>query len=323
MERSEVGHETCSAKGLERSCAINLSRSATTDNTGVAGSSYSWVGTMTTKALLRNGLKHLLPVPWYWRFVAWRIGYFDIELRLLRYLCDRTKVSIDIGASIGSYTVHLLNHSRKCYAFEPRPDSAAYLEDRLAARPNPRLRVEAVALSDHTGDAQLRILVNDLGRSSIEKENPVEQLGVVETLTVPTRRLDDYDAIEPVGCIKIDVEGHEDAVLRGAKRILVRDHPSLIIEIEERHKRHSVSTVNDFLAELGYKGFFFRGSRLNPIESFRVEEHQDTSNIVNNINKENKYVNNFLFFANESLAKVRHLVEGKRATGKRECGLHS
>ena len=82
---------------------------------------------MTVKALVRDVLKRLLPAPWYWRLLAWRIGHFDPELRLLRYLCDQTKVSIDIGASIGSYTVHLLNHSRKCYAFDPRPDALAHL----------------------------------------------------------------------------------------------------------------------------------------------------------------------------------------------------
>jgi FkbM family methyltransferase len=264
---------------------------------------------MTTKALVREGLKYLLPAHLFWRLLAWRIGYFDVELQLMRHLCDRTKVSIDVGASLGSYTVHMLNFSRKCYAFEPLPDSAAYLVERLAARANSRLRVEIVALSDRSGDAQLRVLENDTGRSSIEKENPVEQLGVVTVLTVPTRRLDDYDAIEAVGCIKIDVEGHEEAVLRGARRILLRDHPSLIIEIEERHKRHSVGTVSHFLGELGYRGFFFRRDRLHPIESFRVQEHQDVSNIINYINVGNKYVNNFLFFANESLHKVRYLID--------------
>jgi hypothetical protein len=172
--------------------------------------------------------------------------------------------------------------------------------------------VEAVALSDHIGDAQLRVLVADAAWSSLEKT--AEQLGVVEVLTVPTQCLDDYEAIEPVGCIKIDVEGHEDAVLRGARRIILRDHPSLIIEIEERHKRHSVVTINRFLKELGYKGFFFSCNRLNPIELFRVEEHQDVSNIANRINKADKYVNNFVFFANESLAKVRHLIEGQEST---------
>lgn len=266
---------------------------------------------MTAKAFVREALKRLLPAPWYWRLLAWRIGYFDPELRLLRYLCDRTRVSIDAGASVGSYAVHLLNHSSKCYAFEPRPDAVAYLLQRLSPRPNPRLRVETVALSDHTGVAQLRVVVEEKGRSSIEEANRVEQLGTVDLIPVPTRRLDDYPEMEPVGCIKIDVEGHEDAVLRGARRTLLRDHPSLIIEIEERHKRHSVSTVSGFLAELGYKGFFFRGDRLIPIESFRAEEHQDVANIVGDINKGGKYVNNFLFLAHDSLPKVRHLIEGK------------
>ncbi len=264
---------------------------------------------MTTKALVREGLKHLLPAPLFWRFLAWRVGYFDPELKLIHQLCDRRKVSVDIGASIGSYTVHLLNCSRKCYAFEPRPDSAAYLAERLAARPNPRLNVQTVALSDRTGHAQLRVVTHDTGRSSIERENPVEQLGAVEVLTVPTRCLDDYDSIESVGCIKIDVEGHEDAVLRGARRILLRDHPSLLIEIEERHKRHSVSTVNRFLGGLGYRGFFYRRNRLHPIDRFRVEEHQNVSNIAGNVGGESRYVNNFLFFAGEALPKVQHLID--------------
>lgn len=266
---------------------------------------------MTARALVRNGLKRLLPADWYWRFLAWRIGQFDPELRLLPYLCDSARVSIDIGASIGSYTVHLLNHSRKCYAFEPRPDAAAYLVQRLTASPDPRLRVEAVALSDHAAGAKLRVLVRETGRSSIERANPVEQLGPVEVLNVPTRRLDDYGDIEPVGCIKIDVEGHEDAVLRGARQRLLFDHPSLIIEIEERHKRHSVRTVNAFLVELGYKGFFFRRNRLHRIESFRAQEHQDISILIGGAGNGKQYVNNFLFFAPAALAKVRHLIEGR------------
>lgn len=264
---------------------------------------------MTVKARARNGLKRLLPAAWYWRFLAWRIGQFDPELRLLPYLCDSARVSIDIGASIGSYTVHLLNHSRKCYAFEPRPDAAACLVQRLTASPDPRLRVEAVALSDNDAGAQLRVLVGEAGRSSIERANPVEQLGPIEVLNVPTRRLDDYGDIEPVGCVKIDVEGHEDAVLRGACRILLRDHPALIIEIEERHKRRSVSTVNDFLTGLDYRGFFFHHDRLHPIETFRAQEHQNPANIVNGGITGERYVNNFLFLTHVSLARMRHLLE--------------
>lgn len=260
------------------------------------------------RTFLGNSLRYVLPAPAYWRLLAWRIGCFDPELRLLPYLCDPGKVSIDVGASIGSYTVHLLNHSRKCYAFEPRPDAATYLARRLAAGSSPRLRLENVALSDRAGSAQLRVPVGEAGRSSVERANPLEQLGAVDVLTVPVRRLDDYD-IEPVGCIKIDVEGHEDAVLRGARRLLLRDHPSLIIEIEERHKRHSVGTVSGVLGELGYDGFYLGGDRLNPVESFKTEQHQDPSLLAGGNDGGNRYINNFLFVTRESRARLRHLIE--------------
>ncbi len=266
----------------------------------------------TTKAVVRDGLKAILPAPWYWRFLAWRIGYVEVELRLLRYLCDEDRASIDIGASGGRQTVHLLNHSTKCYAFEPLPDSAAHLRGRLTARPHPRLRVETVALSDRTGKAVLKVLTADTGRSTLEVANPVERAGAVEVLTVPTRRLDDYaDIMQPVGCIKIDVEGHEEAVLRGAANILRRDHPSLIIEIEERHKPGSMTAVQRYLGDFGYRGFFFRGGRLRQIESFRVDEHQNLAKIATKVAGESAYVNNFLFFAVESLPRVRHLIEGR------------
>ena len=268
-----------------------------------------WV--TTTKAFVHNGLKTILPAPWYWRFLAWRIGYFDVELRLLPYLCDANKASIDVGASGGSYAVHLLNHSTRCYAFEPIPGSAAYLRWRLTARPHPRLHVENVALSDRAGTAALRVLTSDSGRSTIELANTVERAGTIEVLTVPTRRLDDYvERLEPVGCIKIDVEGHEEAVLRGAANLLRRDRPSLIIEIEERHKSGSLVAVQRYLGELGYRGFFFRGGRLHPIESFRVDAHQDVGRIATKVAGESAYVNNFLFFAVDSLPKVRHLIDG-------------
>ena len=51
---------------------------------------------------------------------------------------------------------------------------------------------------------------------------------------VQTARLDDYQ-LPPVGFIKIDVEGHEEAVLRGAAQTIARNRPVLMIEIEERH----------------------------------------------------------------------------------------
>jgi FkbM family methyltransferase len=216
---------------------------------------------------------------------------------------------VDVGASCGGYAVHLLQHAGSCIAFEARPSAAATFARVLRAVPGSRLRVEAVALSDRSGEAQLRVVTSETGRSTIETENPIALAGI-EILTVPMRRLDDYaGVIAPVGCIKIDVEGHEEAVLQGAAAVLRRDHPSLLIEIEERHKRGSIVAVNRFLGELGYRGFFYRGGRLRPIESFNAAVHQDVARLAEKTGGETPYINNFVFLAAGPLARVSHLLE--------------
>ncbi len=52
-----------------------------------------------------------------------------------------------------------------------------------------------------------------------------------------------------------------------------------------------------------------RSGRLREIQSFRVDEHEDVAKIATKVAGESAYVNNFLFFAAESLPKVRHLIE--------------
>jgi len=255
-----------------------------------------------------GGLKRWLPAPWYWRYRAWRQGQGDVEMQLLPLLCDRHKSSIDVGASIGAYAVHLLLHSARCWAFEPRPRAAAYLARSLTMRPDPRLRVETVALSDQLGEALLRVAIADQGRSTLEGANPIKDMPECAELRVPTRRLDDYAGlVSPVGMIKVDVEGHEEAVLRGARALLARDRPAVLVEIEERHKPGSIAAVTRLLEELGYRGFFYRDRLLHRMESFTVETHQDVSRLGEKINGESAYVNNFVFLAGDSLARLRPL----------------
>jgi len=183
-------------------------------------------------------------------------------------LCSPRLTTAAIGASAVEYTMHAIPHSRACLAFEPRPEQAeAICRLFLGAA-----RVEPVALSDACGD-------------------------------VPRRRLDDY-AEHEFGFVKIDVEGHEEAVLRGGFRVLRRDRPSLLIQIEERHNAGSLARIDAMLTELGYLGLFLQDNLLRPVEEFHAGVLQRPEHIDGG-RKMGVYLNNFLFVQPGRLRTLR------------------
>ncbi|SDZ77875.1 FkbM family methyltransferase [Nitrosospira multiformis] len=237
--------------------------------------------------------------------------FHEPELRLLPYLCDSRKTSLDIGASEGLYMAHLLKLSAYCIAFEARPAQAARLKF-ILTRVTHRASVESVALSDSTGETKLRTLVEDPGRSTIEISNLLEDEdgSNLTEVTVPVRRLDDY-ALDNVGFAKIDVEGHELAVLKGGEDTVRRHRPSLLIEIEDRHRKNAIRDVTDFLADLDYSGFFILNDLVRPLNEFDRELHQDSRNIggwKSHWERKGVYINNFIFVPSEKRQEFTRFV---------------
>jgi FkbM family methyltransferase len=246
----------------------------------------------------RLALKH------YQRYRLNKLGrsFPEAELRVLPYLCQRDKISLDIGASIGFYTAHLLRLSRRCVAFEPRPAEARELAAMLSSVAAPA-SVEAVALSDRVGQSRLRILLADPGRSTLENANLLQDTddSDVAEISVPVRRLDDY-ALEDVGFVKIDVEGHEHAVLIGGRETIAKNRPALIIEIEERHRHNALADVMEFFAPLSYSAFFLNEGQLRPSRDFSSALHQDCRNVScwkSEWESRGVYINNFIFIPSE------------------------
>src|SRR5207248_7153229 len=106
------------------------------------------------------------------------------------------------------------------------------------------------ALSDRAGSADL-FIPDDRAFASLVN-------GTGARMTVRTRTLDDLRAevSRTISFVKIDVEGHELAVLRGGVRCLDEDKPTILVEIEERHSRTPMSETFDFLLSRGYRGSF-------------------------------------------------------------------
>jgi FkbM family methyltransferase len=198
---------------------------------------------------------------YYHAYKAYRWG--DPYLHLVYTLADRSRLAVDVGAHLGDYTFFMRRYSAGCVAFECNPVLVSHLRRRFGQT----VEIKPDAVSDRNGTAELRIPQSEmgLGRATIETRNALGEFPRVDSVTVRTVRLD--DAIDrAVGLIKVDVEGHEMAVLQGAVRILKHDRPNLLLEIEERHVPGGVAAAFDFLGDLGYRGAYLLDGRLVPVK---------------------------------------------------------
>jgi FkbM family methyltransferase len=236
---------------------------------------------------------------WRRRFrILQDLGQSRPDIQLVASLCDPHRVSLDIGADLGEFTIAMLASSRSVIAFEPRPTQArelAAMFDAVGAA----VQVEAVALSDEPGVMTMRVVASEPGRSTIEAGNALGDVndGTIQSIDVPVRRLDDLP-LSDVGLIKIDVEGHELAVLRGATATLTRHRPAIVVEAEERHHPNAVGEITRLLTGLGYAGYFDVDGARRPIDEFDAARHQDPANVGSREDGwagRGVYVNNFVF----------------------------
>ena len=227
----------------------------------------------------------------------WRKFRGNPELHVLRLLSDPTRLAVDVGANHGTYSIYLARVAKGCVAFEPNLRLATLIEQASRSE-GLDVQVHACALSDRVDEVVFSIPVVDGAEldalATIETENQLSG-AEVHHYPVPCRRLDDFE-LDPVGVVKIDAEGHEAAVLRGARSLFERDRPGVLVEVEERHKKESVGQVQSFFSSLGYEGFFLLGRYLRPIAEFNPAHHQDPSNIeMGEVRFDGVYVNNFVF----------------------------
>jgi len=207
------------------------------------------------------------------------------EIRLIPWLADRDRVSLDVGANKGVYSFALLAHGAAVHAFEPNPK----LFDVLHSWAKGRATLHRLALSNATGTAELLVPKRKRGYSNQGASLSATKVsGAHGTLRVETARLDDL-GIANVGFIKVDVEGFEQEVLEGARQTLLRDRPNLLIEMEEKHTRASLSEMVSQVCAYGYRCYALRHGTLAPFGRIDIERHH------RNPPSRRDYIFNFIF----------------------------
>jgi len=167
--------------------------------------------------------------------------YSQHEFALFEYLCGAGDVVVEVGANIGAHTLGLARHvgpGGRIVAVEPQPVVFQTLCGNMAINSITNVDCLNLALSDAPGHVTVPI-VDYAGQGNfggISVHHAADVAAKVPGHKVEARRLDDVFDYPRLKLLKIDVEGMEAAVLRGAKETIAKHRPILYVENDRTDK---------------------------------------------------------------------------------------
>lgn len=175
---------------------------------------------------------------------------FALVRRILGTL-PRNYVYVDVGANIGTTIWLFAGQAGKVVAFEPIPHLYSTISSSITANQSEHIDLRRLAIGDEIG--KVKMMDND--NSSVVQDAGIKGIEIeVSTLDKELKSMSQIDLI------KIDVEGFELRVLRGASHILGALRPRLLIEVHPGFLRQygdQLDEVLNLLDSLGYKVSYY------------------------------------------------------------------
>lgn len=206
-----------------------------------------------------------------------RRGYWEkLETRVFIELLTPGALVVDAGANFGHYALTAANHVGSdgiVFAFEPHQPTFALLTENAALQPYANLRPIQAGLGAEAGNLPIYEDDGNPGGHSFLDWNRRDDAGGSQT--VPVHALDDILAEQvpgrPLSLLKIDVQGLEMDVLRGASKTISRDRPSVLCEVTPAVLARTAGghrTLLSFFEERRYRATILLPDedRLEPVE---------------------------------------------------------
>jgi FkbM family methyltransferase len=229
----------------------------------------------------RGLLLHVDTNSWLERWIL-NQDYYEPELvQFLEHALRPGMVAFDVGANIGCHTLVMaqaVGPSGKVFSFEPHPAIHRRLESNVCLNRLANVELLPISLSDRPGRQTLFAPLDqeyNQGLASMHRSNLGQRC---QEITITSSTVDDFvfdRNLQRLDLLKIDVEGHEFQVLTGAREVLRKLRPTLVLEFSERQWANAGSQpeqVEEFLAQLGYNLFVIRDSFISSIEHGVSEE---------------------------------------------------
>ena len=200
------------------------------------------------------------------------IKYDRLTAKIIKKCVSKDSVCIDVGAHKGEILslIQARAPKQKHYAFEPIPQYYQLLKNNFGES----CEIYPFALSDKEGQSSFQFVTNAPAYSGIQKRSyKVKNPNILE-LQVDLKKLDDIIPLETkIDLIKIDVEGAEFSVLKGAKETIKRTKPTIIFECG--------LGASDFYGFTPEEFFTFVVNELN-MNLFTLENFLENKQSINN-----------------------------------------
>ena len=213
---------------------------------------------------IKNG--HLAGYKWrrsHKYLTSYWLGTFELPIQncLAREL-KLEDVFYDIGANAGFFSLlgsKCVGDKGHVFAFEPLPSNAEAVEEAFAINGLTNCYLIRAAVTNHSGEVSF----SSSDDSSTAHITSVSRRVKTETFNVQALTLDEFtQKFPPPNLVKVDVEGAELLLLKGAEKLLKGgEPPKLIIEV---HGEDNTDPLRDFLLDVGYRLFTVERESLTP-----------------------------------------------------------
>jgi|GEM_PF-1148876 len=192
-------------------------------------------------------------------------SFEDTEITFIRKFLKAGDIFFDVGANIGLFSLYAANkvtNAGKVFSFEPAPITYQRLMSNVVLNELVNVKSENIGLSSN--EAILKFNVSLTGYDAWNSFAELNEIGETETIEVPVISLDRYiqkNNITKIDLIKIDVEGWELNVMKGAINLLSQENaPVLLVEFTETNAfaaGYYCGELFDFVKSFGYEWYSY------------------------------------------------------------------
>lgn len=202
------------------------------------------------------------------------LKYDRLTRKILKKCLKRNYNCIDIGCHKGEILNLMLKYAPdgKHYAFEPIP----YLFNELEKKYKNKSKIFPYALSDTNGESTFQLVRNAPAYSGIKIRRYDIKNPIIEEIKVELKTLDNIISLdEKIHFIKIDVEGGEFGVIKGAKNLLIKNKPFILFECgkgaSDYYGTNPLDLYNLICNEIGLKIYTLKSFVKNQKDMSRVD----------------------------------------------------